>query len=639
MPATASSTDPTASGRWSQLPDQPDPSPADPSFVLDLGDGLPLIAIARLLRSAIARQSSSTGGDLSSAGALADWLEVQVADQSVTGDNADPVAAYAPFATAAEIVEFLVRGPTLQSGPPPNIRGAPTYRDAIEAAFGADVAAVSLGAVPPGESALMTRVAAELVATCGLCCIPVQTVAAALEDAEAYRFLSSVALALQDLRAQLESGIAARTQRVVAPLSELLRTEQLAMLRAKLGDIQAAGANLQPERESGVPPNKDFSGADVFAGALFEMRSDCIELHEQLASANTKRETFTSTANRLGIGEPIVIDHRERLAKLRSLEPKVQEWITETLELAARTPEDSESLATRLDQIALAIGLIETLLGVIQVSQSFIDATSKHDLASDLLPYAVNLESMLPLIESTPTAGRTEHLEKVREYLDEASSQTSAIITSDKWSHIVFRAVSAATDIVTAIETGGSMGGMAGAVRAEAAMGSATGRAMAGAIADVQIERILSGAVIVAKSKAAKLASARARAIGKRGKKGEIEANTYGKPKTPIESITGKYTKARTKIRIPDALTARLLKEVKNVRNLVLTRQLRDFIMYAGATGRRFELWIRPSIKGAKVPGTTLSSELKALLSEMNNPKFGGSPGTARIRYFKKGTY
>jgi hypothetical protein len=45
--------------------------------------------------------------------------------------------------------------------------------------------------------------------------------------------------------------------------------------------------------------------------------------------------------------------------------------------------------------------------------------------------------------------------------------------------------------------------------------------------------------------------------------------------------------------RIPDGMTKSVLSEVKNVRALSYTQQLRDYAAFAKATGRRFDLYVR----------------------------------------------
>jgi hypothetical protein len=56
--------------------------------------------------------------------------------------------------------------------------------------------------------------------------------------------------------------------------------------------------------------------------------------------------------------------------------------------------------------------------------------------------------------------------------------------------------------------------------------------------------------------------------------------------------------------RIPDGLTREALSEVKNVKSLSYTRQLRDYASFAEQTGRRFDLYVRPGT------GTRLSGPL-----------------------------
>jgi RHS repeat-associated protein len=70
------------------------------------------------------------------------------------------------------------------------------------------------------------------------------------------------------------------------------------------------------------------------------------------------------------------------------------------------------------------------------------------------------------------------------------------------------------------------------------------------------------------------------------GRAGEEAVGTLG-PKTRI-LVDGR-------IRIPDALTRTTLTEVKNVKSLSLTRQLRDFSTFSQQTGRQFMLYTRPN--------------------------------------------
>ena len=51
------------------------------------------------------------------------------------------------------------------------------------------------------------------------------------------------------------------------------------------------------------------------------------------------------------------------------------------------------------------------------------------------------------------------------------------------------------------------------------------------------------------------------------------------------------------RVRIPDGLTGTTLSEVKNVKSLSYTKQLRDYADYANKKGLQFDLYIRPNTK------------------------------------------
>ena len=72
--------------------------------------------------------------------------------------------------------------------------------------------------------------------------------------------------------------------------------------------------------------------------------------------------------------------------------------------------------------------------------------------------------------------------------------------------------------------------------------------------------------------------------IGQEGEAAVRAVEDIG-PKVPIE-IAGRT-------RIPDGLTEEVLTEVKNVKSLSFTQQLRDYESYANQTGRQFRLWTR----------------------------------------------
>ena len=67
-----------------------------------------------------------------------------------------------------------------------------------------------------------------------------------------------------------------------------------------------------------------------------------------------------------------------------------------------------------------------------------------------------------------------------------------------------------------------------------------------------------------------------------------------------IEPSAKRAIRINGRVRIPDELTQTTLKEVKNVKCISNTLQLRDFADYAKITGRTLELWVRPTTKIAK---------------------------------------
>ena len=92
--------------------------------------------------------------------------------------------------------------------------------------------------------------------------------------------------------------------------------------------------------------------------------------------------------------------------------------------------------------------------------------------------------------------------------------------------------------------------------------------------------------------KYAKVHSATTGSPNSMGKAGERMVGIDQSAKKPIQ-INGRT-------RIPDAMTDTTLTEVKNVKYISNTQQLRDFAAFANATGRSLELWVRPTTRIAK---------------------------------------
>ena len=89
----------------------------------------------------------------------------------------------------------------------------------------------------------------------------------------------------------------------------------------------------------------------------------------------------------------------------------------------------------------------------------------------------------------------------------------------------------------------------------------------------------------------------------------KIRAATTGSPNSigkagermaGIDPDAKEIIKVNKRIRIPDAMTSTTLKEVKNVKYISNTQQLRDYAAYAKLTERSLELWVRPTTRIAK---------------------------------------
>ncbi|MDR1199320.1 MAG: hypothetical protein LBK94_10000 [Prevotellaceae bacterium] len=80
-------------------------------------------------------------------------------------------------------------------------------------------------------------------------------------------------------------------------------------------------------------------------------------------------------------------------------------------------------------------------------------------------------------------------------------------------------------------------------------------------------------------------------------KEGTALARELGVAGERAVGITGSKTaiKVAGRTRIPDALTRTTLIEVKNVKSLSFTSQLRDFSVFSQQTGREFMLYTRPN--------------------------------------------
>jgi hypothetical protein len=68
-----------------------------------------------------------------------------------------------------------------------------------------------------------------------------------------------------------------------------------------------------------------------------------------------------------------------------------------------------------------------------------------------------------------------------------------------------------------------------------------------------------------------------------------------GEKLSGIVKNTKMFKMASGNMRIPDGLTRTLLQEVKNVKSLSLTSQLKDYMQFAKSTERTMGLFVRPN--------------------------------------------
>ena len=172
------------------------------------------------------------------------------------------------------------------------------------------------------------------------------------------------------------------------------------------------------------------------------------------------------------------------------------------------------------------------------------------------------------------------------------------------WLKIAVGAVALAGAVALTVATGGGAAAVAvgvakivGSVIVSTAAGAGIGyvkNGKQGAI-DGACNGFMMGSLSACGGAALKYAKVHAATTGSSnamGKAGERMAGINQSAKKPIQ-INGRT-------RIPDAMTDTMLTEVKNVKYVSNTQQLRDFATFANDTGRSLELWVRPTTRIAK---------------------------------------
>ena len=172
------------------------------------------------------------------------------------------------------------------------------------------------------------------------------------------------------------------------------------------------------------------------------------------------------------------------------------------------------------------------------------------------------------------------------------------------WAKVTIGAVALAGAIALTVATGGGAAAVAvgvakivGSVALSTAVSAGAGyleNGVQGAI-DGACNGFMSGSLSALGGAALKYIKVRAATTGSPnsiGQAGEKMAGIDPSAKKPI-TVNGRT-------RIPDAMTDTVLTEVKNVKYISNTQQLKDFATYANLTGRSLELYVRPTTQIAK---------------------------------------
>ena len=172
------------------------------------------------------------------------------------------------------------------------------------------------------------------------------------------------------------------------------------------------------------------------------------------------------------------------------------------------------------------------------------------------------------------------------------------------WAKVAIGAVALAGAVALTVATGGGAAAVAvgvakvvGSVALSTAVSAGVGylqNGKQGAI-DGACNGFMFGSLSALGGAAFKYVKVRSATTGSPNSMGQAGERMAGIDQSAKQSI---QVNGRT--RIPDALTETTLTEVKNVKYISNTQQLRDFATYANATGRSLELWVRPTTRVAR---------------------------------------
>ena len=172
------------------------------------------------------------------------------------------------------------------------------------------------------------------------------------------------------------------------------------------------------------------------------------------------------------------------------------------------------------------------------------------------------------------------------------------------WAKVAIGAVALAGAVALTVATGGGAAAVAvgvakvvGSVALSTAVSAGVGHLQNGkqGAIDGACNGFMFGSLSALGGAAFKYVKVRSATTGSPNSMGQAGERMAGIDQSAKQSI---QVNGRT--RIPDALTETTLTEVKNVKYISNTQQLRDFATYANATGRSLELWVRPTTRVAR---------------------------------------
>jgi len=395
--------------------------------------------------------------------------------------------------------------------------------------------------------------------------------------------------------------------------ASIIRLGALLLAGALLACATSGGMGMTGRGGSGFEGVSPPERIDACAGALIALRGATEELRAELDETRGRKLVWREERNTSPFGRAThQVDWNPALEYLSNVLAEVDARISADLTIAA----SAHAAPTSQGEVALmaAVALSGDALRVIGVHLAAIRAAqyALHDAPR----YAVGglgfndgiidrVERLRSSLESLRAGKRltpadNEALDATTAYIDSyfRGLQSGArLMQAAKVIAVVNGAVGTAKAMagLAQLLAGASVeaGGLSYALAGAGAGGAAAAPAVAGtSVAGIQA--VVAGVAVTTAFLRGGTGPNDA------GKDGERRVGLTG-PKERIPSLTG-----TAGYRVPDGLTQVTIEEVKNAAKLSINNQLRDFLLYAKATGRTFLLWVRSN--------TVLVGELQKLV-------------------------